>query len=165
MARLDLQYDDLKTDKPRTASLNRLCKALCIGRYTTLGNLPPLQYKSWALICPMNFENPDMPHGEPSHLAVDNSTKFIIKSMKHRDTIKDASGKVGHMIIPELCHLIIKKVSTSCASARQNPSGNNTPRQTICLMQEMQSASAKSTGTATQYTTALYQYAAQLLRK
>ena len=26
MARLDLQYDDLKTDKPRTASLNRLCK-------------------------------------------------------------------------------------------------------------------------------------------
>jgi hypothetical protein len=36
MARLDLQYDDLKTDKPRTASLNRLCKALCIGRYTTL---------------------------------------------------------------------------------------------------------------------------------
>jgi hypothetical protein len=53
----------------------------------------------------MNFENPDMPHGEQSHLAVDNSTKFIIKSMKHRDTIKDASGKTGHMIIPELYHL------------------------------------------------------------
>ena len=99
MARLDLQYDDLKTDKPRTASLNRICKALCIGRYIALGNQPPLQYKSWALVCPMNFENPDMPHGEQSHLAVDNSTKFIIKSMKHRDTIKDASGKVGHMII------------------------------------------------------------------
>ena len=31
MARLDLQYDDLKTDKPRTASLTRLCNALCIG--------------------------------------------------------------------------------------------------------------------------------------
>ena len=28
MARLDLQYDDLKTDKPRTASLARLCKAV-----------------------------------------------------------------------------------------------------------------------------------------
>jgi hypothetical protein len=105
MARLDLQYDDLKTDKPRTASLARLCKALCIGRYFALGNQPPLQYKSWALVCPMNFENPDMPHGEQSHLAVDNSTKFIIKSMKHRDTIKDASGKTGHMIIPELYHL------------------------------------------------------------
>ncbi|MFN9940364.1 MAG: hypothetical protein ACK56I_12910, partial [bacterium] len=25
MARLDLQYDDLRTDKPRTASLARLC--------------------------------------------------------------------------------------------------------------------------------------------
>ena len=75
MARLDLQYDDLKTDKPRTASLARLCKALCIGRYIALGNQPPLQYKSWALVCPMNFENPDMPHGEQSHLAVDNSTK------------------------------------------------------------------------------------------
>ena len=62
MARLDLQYDDLKTDKPRTASLARLCKALCIGRYIALGNQPPLQYKSWALVCPMNFENPDMPH-------------------------------------------------------------------------------------------------------
>ncbi len=44
MARLDLQYDDLKTDKPRTASLARLCKALCIGRYIALGNQPPLQY-------------------------------------------------------------------------------------------------------------------------
>ena len=31
MARLDLQYDDLKTDKPRTASLTRLCKALLDG--------------------------------------------------------------------------------------------------------------------------------------
>ncbi len=58
MARLDLQYDDLRTDKPRTASLARLCKALCIGRYIALGNQPPLQYKSLALVCPMNFEKP-----------------------------------------------------------------------------------------------------------
>jgi hypothetical protein len=119
MSRLDLQYDDLKTDKPRTASLTRLCKALCIGRYTTLGNPPPLQYKTWALVCPMNFENPDMPHGEPSHLAVDNTTKFIIKSMKHRDTIKDASGKVGHMIIPELCHLNNCLCASDCIANNQ----------------------------------------------
>jgi hypothetical protein len=119
MSRLDLQYDDLKTDKPRTASLTRLCRALCIGRYTTLGNPPPLQYKTWALVCPMNFENPDMPHGEPSHLAVDNTTKFIIKSMKHRDTIKDASGKVGHMIIPELCHLNNCLCASDCIANNQ----------------------------------------------
>ena len=119
MARLDLQYDDLKTDKPRTASLTRLCKALCIGRYIALGNQPPLQYKSWALVCPMNFENPDMPHGEQSHLAVDNTTKFIIKSMKHRDTIKDASGKVGHMIIPELCHLNNCLCAADCIANNQ----------------------------------------------
>jgi hypothetical protein len=119
MARLDLQYDDLKTDKPRTASLARLCKALCIGKYIALGNQPPLQYKSWALICPMNFENPDMPHGEQSHLAVDNSTKFIIKSMKHRDTIKDASGKIGYMIIPELCHLNNCMCASDCIANNQ----------------------------------------------
>jgi len=119
MARLDLQYDDLKTDKPRTASLARLCKALCIGRYIALGNQPPLQYKSWALVCPMNFETPDMPHGEQSHLAVDNSTKFIIKSMKHRDTIKDASGKTGHMIIPELNHLNNCLCASDCLSNNQ----------------------------------------------
>jgi hypothetical protein len=119
MARLDLQYDDLKTDKPRTASLARLCKALCIGRYIALGNQPPLQYKSWALVCPMNFENPDMPHGEQSHLAVDNSTKFIIKSMKHRDTIKDASGKTGHMIIPELYHLNNCMCASDCVANNQ----------------------------------------------
>jgi hypothetical protein len=53
----------------------------------------------------MNYESPDVPYGESSHLAADNTTKFIIKSMHHRDTIKDASGKVGHIIIPELCHL------------------------------------------------------------
>jgi hypothetical protein len=116
MARLDLQYDDLKTDKPKTASLARLCRALCIGRYIALGNQPPLQYKSWALVCPMNFESPDMPHGEQSHLAVDNSTKFIIKSMKHRDTIKDASGKTGHMIIPELNHLNNCMCASDCLS-------------------------------------------------
>ena len=46
MARLDLQYDDLRTDKPRTASLARLCKALCIGRYIALGNQPALQFKA-----------------------------------------------------------------------------------------------------------------------
>ncbi len=38
IARLDLQYGDLHTDKPRTAALARLCKALCIGRYIALGN-------------------------------------------------------------------------------------------------------------------------------
>ena len=119
MARLDLQYDDLRTDKPRTASLARLCKALCIGRYIALGNQPPLQYKSWALVCPMNFENPDMPHGEQSHLAVDNSTKFIIKSMKHRDTIKDASGKTGHMIIPELNHYNNCMCASDCIANNQ----------------------------------------------
>ena len=119
MARLDLQYDDLRTDKPRTASLARLCKALCIGRYIALGNQPALQFKSWALVCPMNFETPDMPHGEQSHLAVDNSTKFIIKSMKHRDTIKDASGKVGHMIIPELNHLNNCLCASDCLSNNQ----------------------------------------------
>jgi len=119
MARLDLQYDDLRTDKPRTASLARLCKALCIGRYIALGNQPPLQYKSWALVCPMNFENPDMPHGEQSHLAVDNSTKFIIKSMKHRDTIKDASGKTGHMIIPELYHYNNCMCASDCIANNQ----------------------------------------------
>jgi hypothetical protein len=119
MARLDLQYDDLQTDKPRTASLARLCKALCIGRYIALGNQPPLQYKSWALVCPMNFENPDMPHGEQSHLAVDNSTKFIIKSMKHRDTIKDASGETGYMIIPELNHLNNCMCASDCLSNNQ----------------------------------------------
>ena len=34
MSRLDLQYDDLKTDKPRTASLTRLCRALCMPLQT-----------------------------------------------------------------------------------------------------------------------------------
>jgi hypothetical protein len=67
----------------------------------------------------MNFENPDMPHGEQSHLAVDNSTKFIIKSMKHRDAIKDASGKVGHMIIPELCHLNNCLCAADCIANNQ----------------------------------------------
>jgi hypothetical protein len=67
----------------------------------------------------MNFENPDMPHGEQSHLAVDNSTKFIIKSMKHRDSIKDASGKIGHMIIPELCHLNNCLCASDCIANNQ----------------------------------------------
>jgi hypothetical protein len=67
----------------------------------------------------MNFENPDMPHGEQSHLAVDNSTKFIIKSMKHRDAIKDASGKVGHMIIPELYHLNSCLCAADCIANNQ----------------------------------------------
>ena len=60
-----------------------------------------------------------MPHGEQSHLAVDNTTKFIIKSMKHRDTIKDASGKVGHMIIPELCHLNNCLCAADCIANNQ----------------------------------------------
>jgi hypothetical protein len=67
----------------------------------------------------MNFENPDMPHGEQSHLAVDNSTKFIIKSMKHRDSIKDASGKIGHMIIPELYHLNDCMCASDCIANNQ----------------------------------------------
>jgi hypothetical protein len=67
----------------------------------------------------MNFENPDMPHGEQSHLAVDNLTKFVIKSMKHRDAIKDASGKVGHMIIPELYHLNNCLCAADCIANNQ----------------------------------------------
>jgi hypothetical protein len=119
MLKIDLRNGDLESDRPRTASLAKLCKALCIGKYTALDNMTPIQYKNWALCCPMNYESPEMPYGESSHLAVDNSTKFIIKSMHHRDTIKDASGKVGHMIIPELTHLNNCLCASDCLANNQ----------------------------------------------
>jgi hypothetical protein len=43
---IDLLEEDMLTDKPRTASLTKLCRALSIGHYTALGNAPPLQYSS-----------------------------------------------------------------------------------------------------------------------
>jgi hypothetical protein len=39
--------------------------------------------------------------------------------MKHRDTIKDASGKIGHMIIPELCHLNSCLCAADCIANNQ----------------------------------------------
>jgi hypothetical protein len=39
--------------------------------------------------------------------------------MKHRDAIKDASGKVGHMIIPELCHLNNCLCAADCIANNQ----------------------------------------------
>ncbi|MFN9897951.1 MAG: hypothetical protein ACK55Z_03970, partial [bacterium] len=39
--------------------------------------------------------------------------------MKHRDTIKDASGKTGHMIIPELYHLNNCMCASDCIANNQ----------------------------------------------
>jgi hypothetical protein len=42
MLKIDLRRGDLESDRPKTASLAKLCKALCIGKYTTLDNLTPI---------------------------------------------------------------------------------------------------------------------------
>ena len=115
---IDLLEEDMLTDKPRTASLTKLCRALSIGHYTALGNAPPLQFKTWSHIIPLNYDNASLPHGEPHHVAVSNTPIFIMKSQSTREETRDVTGKKGYLIIPAKHH------ANSCLCAADYANNN-----------------------------------------